>query len=388
VCARSRHARAHPPPPLPDIFDARASAAAASSLAPDVFFCTADVGWVTGHTYCAYGPLLAGVHSVLFEGVPTFPTHERLWEIVAKHKVTTLYTAPTAIRALMKFGDAPARKHDLSSLRLLGTVGEPIGEDAWKWYHEVIGGGRCPIVDTYWQTETGGAVLSGLPGATPMKPGAATKPFFGVDAAVVKADGTPSARGESGFLTFRRAWPGMATGVLGDAARFKKTYFDDFPGAYFTGDAAVMDADGCVRIVGRTDDVLNVSGHRLGTAEVEAALGGHAGVAESAVVGFPHALKGEGIFCFVILKSGVAADEAARKGVVAAVRARIGAIATPDVVLFCPDLPKTRSGKIMRRMLRKVAAGEADVAAMGDVTTLADPSILAKLVELRKAHKA
>lgn len=400
------------------IFDARPSIGPRDAARPpDVLFCTADVGWVTGHTYCTYGPLLAGVHSVIFEGVPTYPTHERLWEIVAKHRVTTLYTAPTAIRALMKFGDSPVKKHDLSSLRLLGSVGEPIGEDAWKWYHSVVGGSRCPIIDTYWQTETGGTVLSGLPGATRMKPGAATKPFFGIDAAVVKPDGSPSPRGESGFLIFKRSWPGMASTVLNDHPRFSKTYFSEFPNAYFTGDAAIMDSDGCIKIVGRTDDVLNVSGHRLGTAEVEAAVGGYAGVAESAVVGFPHALKGEGIFVFVILKSGVIASEAVRKDIIAAVRSRIGAIASPDVVLFSPDLPKTRSGKIMRRekstarherdshwkwrvtrrlppshrypihssagMLRKIAAGEKDTSSMGDVTTLADPSILEKLVGAR-----
>jgi acetyl-CoA synthetase len=317
---------------------------------PDTHFCAADLGWVTGHTYIGYGPLLNGTHSVLFEGTPLHPGPDRLWATVAKHRATSVYVAPTAIRSLMVHGDAPPAAHDLSSLRVIGSVGEPIGPEAWGWFHRNVGRGRAAVVDTYWQTETGGCIVTGLPGATPMKPGAATRPFFGVDARVVKADGSPAPRGEAGFLVLGAPWPGIARTVWRDHARYVKTYFSDHPGFYFTGDAAVMDEEGDIRIIGRTDDVINVSGHRLGTAEVEAALGLHSDVAEAAVVGFPHAIKGEGIYAYVTLKTGKAWSPALRTALVDTVRKAIGPIATPDVLHHAPELPKTRSGKIMRRM--------------------------------------
>ena len=374
------------------VFDAAPRRAAAPPPAgappalPDTHFCAADLGWVTGHTYIGYGPLLNGTHSILFEGTPLHPGPDRLWATVAKHRATTLYTAPTAIRSLMVHGDAHPAAHDLSSLRIIGSVGEPIGPEAWAWFREHVGRGRAAVVDTYWQTETGGTIITGLPGATAMKPGAATKPYFGIDARVVRPDGSPCAAGESGFLVLAAPWPGLARTVWGDHARYAKTYFSDFPGRYFTGDSAVADAEGDIRIIGRTDDVINVSGHRLGTAEVEAALGLHSAVAEAAVVGFPHAIKGEGIYVFVTLKAGKVWSAALRGELVDTVRKAIGPIATPDVLHPTPDLPKTRSGKIMRRMLRKVSAGETDVGAMGDASTLADPGVLARLIETRALY--
>lgn len=376
---------------------------------PDTHFCAADLGWVTGHTYIGYGPLLNGTHTVIFEGTPLHPTPSRLWSLVEKHKATTLYTAPTAIRALMVHGEAPLAGHDLSSLRVIGSVGEPIGPEAWAWFYKHVGGaGRCALIDTYWQTETGGAVLTSFPGGTPMMPGWATRPFFGISPEIMSVEGGGAmggsrlaAPGESGFLTLTTPWPGMARGTWGEPGRFKKSYFDDFPGRYFTGDSAVGDGQGNFRVIGRTDDVINVSGHRLGTAEVESALGLHPSVAESAVVGFPHAIKGEGIYAYVTLKGGVAgagggtsgtsggttstpAETAAlKKALVDTVRKAIGPIATPDVIHITPDLPKTRSGKIMRRMLKKISAGEKDIGAMGDASTLADPSVLQRLVDSR-----
>jgi acetyl-CoA synthetase len=375
---------------------AKAAAAAAASnhsgrghhskIKPDLHFCTADLGWVTGHSYIAYAPLLNGTHTLLFEGTPTYPQPDRLWDIVEKHKATTLYTAPTAIRALMVHGDEPVAKHDLSSLRILGSVGEPINPEAWRWLHKTVGRGQCPIVDTWWQTETGGVMITSLPFATHMKPGMATKPFFGVDAKVVRADGTECADEEGGFLVIDQAWPGMMRGIYGDTGneRFKKTYFSQMPGRYFTGDGAVRDADGDIQIIGRTDDVLNVSGHRLGTAEIEAALSLNASVVEAAVVGFPHAIKGEGIYAYVILKNGVKYSPALEKELINTVRKQIGPIATPDAIHVTADLPKTRSGKIMRRILRKIALGESDATQFGDTSTLADPSVVSKLIETRK----
>ena len=300
--------------------------------------------------------------------------------------MNVLYTAPTAIRALMVHGDAPVRKHDLSSLRLLGSVGEPINPEAWQWYHDVVGGGKCPVVDTFWQTETGGALITSLPGTTNMKPGTATKPFFGIDAKVVRADGSQCDAGESGLLVVDAPWPGIARTVYNDHARYKKTYFSDFPGRYFTGDGAVADAEGDIRILGRTDDVLNVSGHRIGSAEVEAALGLHPAIAESAVVGVPHPIKGEGIYAFLVLRGGHTWTPELAKAITSTVRGAIGAIVTPDVLHPTPDVPKTRSGKIMRRMLRKVGAGEKEVALMGDVSTLADPEVLNRLIASRHLY--
>jgi acetyl-CoA synthetase len=329
-----------------------ASAVTASGATlPLTHFCAADLGWITGHSYIAYAPLLNGVHTVLFEGTPLHPTPARLWQLCAKHRVTSLYTAPTAIRALMVHGAEPFAGLDLSSLRVIGSVGEPIGSEAWHWYRTHAGGaGQAAVVDTYWQTETGGTVVTSFPGGTPAKPGAATKPFFGIDAAVLRNDGTACPPGEPGFLVIKAPWPGMARGVWGEPERLKAAYFSDFPGRYFTGDSAVVDGEGDIRILGRTDDVINVSGHRLGTAEVEGALGHHAGVAESAVVGYPHSLKGEGIYAYVTLKGGVSDSASLRKELVATVRAVIGPIATPDVIHITAELPKTRSGKIMRRM--------------------------------------
>ena len=326
----------------------------------DIYFCTADVGWVTGHSYLVYGPLLNGATSVIFEGVPTHPQPDRLWEIVENEKVTILYTAPTAIRALMREGEVWPDSHDLSSLRLLGSVGEPINPEAWVWYHDVIGKGRCPIVDTYWQTETGGILISPLPGATPLKPGSATLPFFGVDARVIREDGSECDPDEGGYLVMKKPWPGMMRTVYRDHKRFFDTYFSMFKGVYFTGDGARRDKDGYIWVMGRIDDVVNVSGHRLGTAEVESALVANHKVAEAAVVGFPHDVKGQGLYAFVTLKQGVESNDKLKKELMETVAKEIGAIARPDVIQFAQALPKTRSGKIMRRILRKIAEGETE----------------------------
>jgi acetyl-CoA synthetase len=343
----------------------------------DVYWCTADIGWVTGHSYVCYGPLAVGGQSFIYEGSPDTPNWERFWEMIERYKITILYTAPTAIRAFMKQGEEPVRKHDISSLRLLGTVGEPINPAAWDWYFEEIGGGRCPIVDTWWQTETGAHMITGLPGATPMTPGSATRPFFGIDAAIVDESGKQVGLGENGLLVLRQPWPSMLRGIWGDPGRYKETYWRRFGGQYyFAGDGARYDEHGNIWITGRVDDVLNVSGHRLGTAEVESALVSHEAVAEAAVVGFPHDLKGEGIAAFVSLKTGYEADDALKKSLQKHVRTVIGPIASPDQIHFTASLPKTRSGKIMRRLLRDVAAGKETT---GDTSTLEDLSVLAKL---------
>ncbi|MGL4423912.1 MAG: acetate--CoA ligase, partial [Gemmataceae bacterium] len=344
----------------------------------DVYWCTADVGWVTGHSYIVYGPLANGATVVLYEGAPNQPREDRFWEIVAKYKVTILYTAPTAIRAFIKWGDAWPKGHDLSSLRLLGSVGEPINPEAWMWYHTVIGAGRCPIVDTWWQTETGGIMIAPLPGATTTKPGSATKPLPGIQAEVVDKAGQPVADNEGGFLVIKQPWPGMMRTILGDDERFKQTYWSQLPGAYFTADGARRDAEGDIWIMGRVDDVLNVSGHRLSTMEVESALVQHAAVAEAAVVGKPDDLKGESICCFVTLKQSVPASEELKTALKAHVAKEIGALARPDEIRFTESLPKTRSGKIMRRLLRDIAAGKTTTQ---DTTTLEDYTLLAKLRE-------
>ena len=350
----------------------------------DIYWCTADVGWVTGHTYIVYGPLANGAITLMFEGVPTWPGPDRFWQVVDKHKVNTFYTAPTAIRALMREGDEPVKKHSRASLRLLGTVGEPINPEAWTWYHRVVGEERCPIVDTWWQTETGGALITPLPGATDLKPGSATKPMFGVAPALVDAEGRflPETGAAEGNLVITRSWPGQMRTVYGDHQRFFETYFATYPGLYFTGDGAKRDEDGYWWITGRVDDVLNVSGHRLGTAEIESALVAHDDVAEAAVVGYPHDVKGQGIYCYVTLMGGREAqadDEAMLK---TWVRQEIGPVATPDLIQFAPGLPKTRSGKIMRRILRKIA--ENDFSNLGDTSTLADPGVVDDLIANRK----
>nr|WP_310522098.1 acetate--CoA ligase [Polymorphobacter sp.] len=351
----------------------------------ELFWCTADVGWVTGHSYIVYGPLSLGATVLMFEGIPSFPASDRFWQVIAKHKVNIFYTAPTALRAIMRDGDAPALKHDLSSLRLLGTVGEPINPEAWNWYHRVIGKGALPIVDTWWQTETGGALITPLPGATPMKPGSATLPFYGVQPALVDAEGAiivrPDGEEISGNLVLLGSWPGQARTVYGDHERFTQTYFTTYRGKYFTGDGARQDADGYWWITGRVDDVINVSGHRMGTAEVESALVAHADVAEAAVVGFPHDIKGQGIYAYVTLNAGVESSDALLAELRATVRREIGGIAIPDHLHITPGLPKTRSGKIMRRILRKIA--ENDFGNLGDTSTLADPSVVDALVEGR-----
>ncbi len=347
----------------------------------EVFWCTADVGWVTGHSYIVYGPLANGATTLIFEGVPTYPTVSRFWEVIDKHQVEIFYTAPTALRALMREGDAPVRKTSRASLRLLGSVGEPINPEAWLWYHRVVGEGRCPIVDTWWQTETGGCLISPLPGATPLKPGSATKPLPGVMLEVVDAGGAVLEGAVSGNLCLTDSWPGQMRTVFGDHDRFISTYFSTYPGKYFTGDGCRRDGDGYYWITGRVDDVINVSGHRLGTAEIESALVAHESVAEAAVVGFPHDIKGQGIWAYVTLNADQPASEELRKELIAWVRREIGAFAHPDVIQWAPGLPKTRSGKIMRRILRKVAEG--DVANLGDTTTLADPSVVTDLVENR-----
>ena len=349
----------------------------------EIYWCAADVGWVTGHSYIVYGPLSNGATSVMFEGLPTYPTASRYWEVVDKHKVEILYTAPTGIRALMREGDAPVTRTSRKSLRLLGTVGEPINPEAWLWYHRVVGDGRCPIVDTWWQTETGGALITPLPGATPLKPGSATRPLPGIKPLLVDEKGTPLEGATSGNLCLSDSWPGQMRTVYGDHERFFQTYFSTYPGLYFTGDGCRRDEDGYYWITGRVDDVINVSGHRLGTAEIESALVAHHDVAEAAVVGFPHDLKGQGIYAYVTLKAGIEPTEALRKDLVLWVRKEIGGIASPDYLQWAPGLPKTRSGKIMRRILRKIA--ENDTGNLGDITTLADPAVVEDLVKNRAA---
>ncbi len=347
----------------------------------EVYWCTADVGWVTGHTYIVYGPLCNGATSVLFEGVPTYPDASRHWQVCDKHGVNIYYTAPTAIRALMREGKAPVEKTSRQSLRVLGTVGEPINPEAWEWYYHVVGEGRCPIVDTWWQTETGGHMITPLPGATRLKPGSATRPFFGVVPAIVDTEGALLEGEAEGNLVITRPWPGQMRTIYGDHQRFVDTYFKTYPGMYFTGDGAKRDVDGYYWITGRVDDVLNISGHRLGTAEIESALVLHESVAEAAVVGFPHELKGQGIYAYVTLIKEAEPTEALRKELVTLVRSEIGPIATPDVIQWAPGLPKTRSGKIMRRILRKIASN--DLSSLGDTSTLADPSVVEDLVDNR-----
>ncbi len=345
----------------------------------DIYWCTADVGWVTGHSYIVYGPLANGATTLMFEGVPNYPTASRFWEVIDKHKVNIFYTAPTAIRALMREGEAPVKKTSRASLRLLGSVGEPINPEAWLWYHRTVGDSRCPIVDTWWQTETGGALISPLPGATDLKPGSATKPLPGIVPELVDAEGKVLDGAVSGNLCLTTSWPGQMRSVYGDHQRFIDTYFKTYKGKYFTGDGCRRDEDGYYWITGRVDDVINVSGHRLGTAEVESALVGNKNVAEAAVVGFPHDIKGQGIYAYVTLKAGVAPTDALNAELKAWVGKEIGPIAKPDVIQFAPSLPKTRSGKIMRRILRKIAEGE--VGSLGDTSTLADPSVVDDLVK-------
>lgn len=349
--------------------------------AGELFWCTADVGWVTGHSYVVYGPLANGGATLMFEGVPNYPTVSRFWQVVDKHKVDVFYTAPTALRALMREGDGPVRETSRQSLRLLGTVGEPINPEAWRWYHEVVGDGRLPIVDTWWQTETGGILVSPLPGATDLKPGSATKPLPGVELQLVDAEGQVLEGAASGNLVITDSWPGQMRTVYGDPQRFFDTYFSTYPGKYFTGDGCRRDEDGYYWITGRVDDVINVSGHRMGTAEVESALVLHDDVAEAAVVGFPHDIKGQGIYAYVTLNAGVEPNEDLRKALIAHVRKEIGPIAAPDVIQWAPGLPKTRSGKIMRRILRKIAENE--LGALGDTSTLADPAVVDDLVRNR-----
>ena len=349
----------------------------------DVYWCTADIGWITGHSYIVYGPLANRAVSVMFEGVPNYPDFGRFWQVVEKHKVNLFYTAPTALRALMKEGDAWVNKYNRSTLRLLGTVGEPIKEPEWLWYYNVVGEGRCPIVDTWWQTETGGILITPLPATTPLKPGSVTLPFFGVVPVILneagnEVEGNPA----SGYLCIKSAWPSLMRTVYGDHERFRQTYFDRFPGYYMTGDGATRDEDGYYWITGRVDDVLNVSGHRLGTAEIEGAIGQHATVAEAAVVGFSHEIKGQGVYAYVTLMTGETPSDEIEAGIVGEVRQHIGPHATPDKIQFTPALPKTRSGKIMRRILRKIAEG--DLSNLGDTSTLADPAVVDSLVEGRK----
>ncbi len=348
----------------------------------DIYWCTADVGWVTGHSYIVYGPLANGATTLMFEGVPTYPTPARFWQVCEKHKVNIFYTAPTAIRALMGAGKEHVQSSDLSSLKVLGSVGEPINPEAWHWYNEVVGQKRCPVVDTFWQTETGGVLISPLPGATPTKPGSATLPFFGVQPAILDNDGNELTTTEAeGVLCMKDSWPGQMRTVFGDHDRFVSTYFETFKGYYFTGDGCRRDADGYYWITGRVDDVINVSGHRMGTAEVESALVAHDAVSEAAVVGFPHDIKGQGIYAYVTLMVGVEPTDALRKELVSWVRKEIGPIASPDMIQWAPGLPKTRSGKIMRRILRKIA--ENDYGALGDTSTLADPGVVNDLIENR-----
>ncbi|HZZ25494.1 MAG TPA: acetate--CoA ligase [Roseiarcus sp.] len=348
----------------------------------DVYWCTADVGWVTGHSYIVYGPLANGATTLMFEGIPNYPSMSRFWDVIDKHKVNIFYTAPTAIRSLMGAGEEPVKKTSRKSLRLLGSVGEPINPEAWEWYYYVVGEGRCPIVDTWWQTESGGILITPLPGATKLKPGSATRPFFGVMPEVVDAAGEVLEGACDGNLVIADSWPGQMRTVYGDHGRFVKTYFAAYPGKYFTGDGCRRDAEGYYWITGRVDDVINVSGHRMGTAEVESALVAHPKVSEAAVVGYPHDIKGQGIYAYVSVMTGVEADEELRKELVAWVRKEIGPIASPDLIQFAPGLPKTRSGKIMRRILRKIAENEHG--SLGDTSTLADPAVVGELIDNRQ----
>ncbi len=347
----------------------------------EIYWCTADVGWVTGHSYIVYGPLANGATTLMFEGIPNYPDSSRFWQVIDKHKVNIFYTAPTAIRALMRDGEAPVRKTSRASLRILGSVGEPINPEAWLWYYRVVGDSRCPIVDTWWQTETGGILISPLPGAIDQKPGSATLPLPGVKPVIVDAEGHPLEGATEGNLCIADSWPGQMRTVFGDHERFIQTYFSTFKGYYFTGDGARRDEDGYYWITGRVDDVINVSGHRMGTAEVESALVANLQVAEAAVVGFPHDIKGQGIYAYVTLKAGIEPTDALKKELIAWVRKEIGPIAAPDVIQWAPGLPKTRSGKIMRRILRKIAANETD--SLGDISTLADPTVVTDLVDSR-----
>ena len=347
----------------------------------DTWWCTADIGWITGHSYIVYGPLCAGATSVMFEGVPTYPDAGRFWDVVDKYKVTQFYTAPTAIRALMRFGEEPIESRDLSSLKLLGSVGEPINPEVWLWYYRNIGKERCPIVDTWWQTETGGILITPLPGAHDLKPGSASRPFFGIEPVVVDDQGNPEPDGTSGKLCIKKSWPGIMRTTWGDHERFVQTYFSTFKGLYFTGDGCRVDKDGDYWLLGRVDDVINVSGHRMGTAEVESALVSHVAVAEAAVVGCPHEIKGQGIYAYVTLRQGIDPTDDLLKELVKHVRNEIGPIAAPDVIQWAPSLPKTRSGKIMRRILRKIAENEPDK--VGDISTLADPSVVDDLIKNR-----
>jgi acetyl-CoA synthetase len=351
----------------------------------DIYWCTADVGWVTGHSYIVYGPLANGATTLMFEGVPNYPSTSRFWEVIDKHEVNIFYTAPTAIRSLMSGGDGPVTKTSRKSLRLLGSVGEPINPEAWEWYYQTVGGKKSPIVDTWWQTETGGILISPLPGATDLKPGSATLPFFGVQPQLVDNEGKVQNGAADGNLCITDSWPGQARTIYGDHERFIQTYFSTYKGKYFTGDGCRRDSDGYYWITGRVDDVLNVSGHRMGTAEVESALVSHALVSEAAVVGYPHDIKGQGIYCYVTLMAGHSGDETLRKELVAHVRKEIGPFAAPDKIQFSPGLPKTRSGKIMRRILRKIA--EDDFGALGDTSTLADPAVVEDLIANRQNKK-
>ncbi|OIP61249.1 MAG: acetate--CoA ligase [Nitrospirae bacterium CG17_big_fil_post_rev_8_21_14_2_50_50_9] len=348
----------------------------------DVFWCTADIGWITGHSYIVYGPLCNGATSLIFEGVPNYPAWSRFWDVVDLHKVSIFYTAPTAIRAIIRQGEQHLKNNRLTSLRLLGTVGEPINPEAWLWYHDKVGKGKCPIVDTWWQTETGGILITPLPGAMPLKPGSACKPFFGVEPAILDQDGNELTGEASGLLAIKNDWPGIMRGVFGDPERFYKTYFSTYRGYYLTGDGARRDADGDYWITGRVDDVINVSGHRIGTAEVESALVLHSQVAEAAVVGYPHDIKGQGIYAYVTLKNGLKPSEKLKEELIRQVRKEIGPIAAPDIIHWAPGLPKTRSGKIMRRILRKIAGMDYDQ--LGDTTTLAEPEVIDVLIRDRK----
>ena len=352
----------------------------------DIYWCTADVGWVTGHSYIVYGPLANGATTLMFEGVPNYPDNSRFWSVCDKHQVNIFYTAPTALRALMREGDGPVKATKRDSIRLLGSVGEPINPEAWLWYYNVVGEGNAPIVDTWWQTETGGILITPLPGATALKPGSATRPFFGIKPQLVDAEGAVLEGAASGNLCITDSWPGQMRSVYGDHQRFIDTYFVQYPGTYFTGDGCRRDADGYYWITGRVDDVLNISGHRLGTAEVESALVAHAQVAEAAVVGYPHDIKGQGIYCYVTLNAGLAGDDELKKELVQWVRKEIGPIASPDLIQFAPGLPKTRSGKIMRRILRKIA--EDDFSNLGDTSTLADPAVVDDLIDNRQNRSA
>jgi acetyl-CoA synthetase len=348
----------------------------------DIYWCTADIGWVTGHSYIVYGPLANGATTVMFEGIPTYPTISRFWEVIDKHSVSIFYTAPTAIRSLMGAGEEPVKRTTRKSLKLLGSVGEPINPEAWEWYYRVVGESRCPIVDTWWQTETGGILISPLPGATPLKPGSATNPFFGVRPQIVDAEGNVLEGTCEGNLCITDSWPGQMRTLFGDHERFVQTYFSAYPGKYFTGDGCRRDADSYYWITGRVDDVINVSGHRMGTAEVESALVAHAKVSEAAVVGYPHDIKGQGIYAYVTLMAGIEPTDGLRKELVGWVRKEIGPIASPDVIQFAPNLPKTRSGKIMRRILRKIAENE--FGNLGDTSTLADPAVVDDLISSRQ----